>query len=121
MPNRVVLQDELRGDRCPEAEREGRRSIQLIIAERADSFRRLATVLAQEIKCNDLRDFGVLTSVVGIQLGDDLPRDIGHRLPAGDRARKIDLDGVDEGDVVHDLAHRPAVSGRGRSLPFGPS
>ena len=65
-----------------------------------------------------LRDLGMVASVAGIQIGDDLPRDIGHRVPACDCARQVDLDGVDEGDVVHDLAHRPTVGRRRRDSPF---
>ena len=112
--DRMVLDDELRGDRGTVAERERRRLIQLLIGEPAHCHRRLATVLAQQMERLGLRDLGMVTSVAGIQLGDDLPRDIGHRVPARDGARQVDLDRVDEGDVVHDLAHRSAVGGRRR-------
>src|SRR6185503_17537827 len=57
--------------------------------------------------------------MVGVQLGHDLPRDIGHGTPAGDGARQIDLDGIDQRDVVHDLPHRATIGSRGRSSPLG--
>ena len=53
----------------------------------------------------------MLTGVAGIHLGDDLPCHIGYRVSARDGARQVDLDGIDEGDMVHDLANGPAVGG----------
>jgi hypothetical protein len=35
----------------------------------------------------------MLAGVASIQLGHDLPRHVGHGLPAGDGARQVDLDG----------------------------
>ena len=55
VPQCVVLNDELRGDRRAEAQREGRRLIQLVIRERAYCGGGLTTVPAQEFKRGGLR------------------------------------------------------------------
>src|SRR6266571_8833713 len=68
VPDRMVLDDELRGDRGTVAERERRRLIQLLIGEPAHRLRRLATVLAQQMERLGLRDLGMVASVAGIQI-----------------------------------------------------
>jgi hypothetical protein len=55
--------------------------------------------------------------VLGIQLGDHIPRDI-HSFAAGDGSRDIDLDWIHAGHVMNDDADRAPVRGRYRSAPF---
>ena len=104
MPKCVVLQDELRGDRRGEAQREGRRSVQIVIRERPHRGGRLATVPAQEFERGGLRYPRLVAGMFGIHLGDTLPRDVRNGLAAlSGRA------GVEDWVLVHDAA-RPCVS-----------
>src|SRR5713226_5130965 len=100
-----------------EAERKGRRAIQLGVAERTHGGGRLLTVAPQEIERFGFLDSRVLACVLGIQLRDDSPSDVGDRLAPRNRSREIYLDRVDTGHVMHDHADRPAVSGN-RSTPL---
>src|SRR5262249_40798042 len=50
-----------------------------------------------------------LSGKLGIQAGDNVPSNIGDCLAAADRACKINFDGVDAGNMVHDRADRTAV------------
>jgi hypothetical protein len=109
VPYRVVFNDELRGDRCAEAQGEGRRLVQLFIRERAYRGGRLTTVPTQEFECGGLRYPCLVVGMLRIQLGDNLPRDVRSGLAAGDCSREINLNRVDAGNMVHDDADRTAV------------
>src|SRR6266508_461052 len=104
----MVLNDELRGDRCTKAQREGRRPVQLVLRERAYRGGRLTTVPAQEVKRGDLRYPRLVVCVLGIHPGDNLVRDVRNGLAAGDCSRKINLNRVDAGNMVRDDADRTA-------------
>src|SRR5262245_36497951 len=114
----MVLNDELRGDRRAEAQRERRGPVQLVIRERAYRGGRLTTVPAQEFDRGGLRYPNLVMGVPGVQLGDNLPRDVHNGLAAGDCSREINLDRIDAGDVAHDDADRTAVTSRHRRAPF---
>jgi hypothetical protein len=60
----MVLNDELRGDRCPGTQREGRRPVQLVIRERAHCGGCLTTVPAQEFERLRLRDSSMFLSIL---------------------------------------------------------
>src|SRR6266498_4577649 len=100
----MVLNDELRGDRRTEAQREGSRPVQLVIRERAYRGGRLTTVTAQEFERGGLRYTRLVLGVLGVQFGDNLPRDVRNGLAAGDCSREINLNRIDAGDVAHDNA-----------------
>ena len=87
----MVLNDELRGDRRAEAQREGRCAVQLVIRERAYCDGRLTTVSAQEFERRGLRYPRLVVGMPGIQLGDNLPGDVCNGLAAGDCSREINL------------------------------
>ena len=55
VPQRVVLDDELRGDSRAQAQREGRGAVQFVIREGAHSGSRLVGVPAQEFERGGLR------------------------------------------------------------------
>src|SRR5437879_12467408 len=125
MPQRVVLHDELRCDRRGEAQREGSRPVELLIREFANGYGGLPTVLPQEFERGGLRDPRLIAGMLGVHLGDSLPRDTRHGLAAGDCSRQINLNRVDTGNMVDDDAERTAVSpttrDRGTPLRFGES
>ena len=98
----MVLNDKLRGDRCAEAERKGSCAIQFFIRERAYGMGRLATVPTQEFERGGLRFLSMLVGVLGIQLGDRIPRDVRNGLPTGDCSCDLNLDRVHAGNMVHD-------------------
>src|SRR5262245_41437170 len=105
----MVLNNELRRDRSTEAQREGRGPIQLFIGERAYRGSRLTTVPPQEFKRSGLCYFCLLLGMLGIQLSNNIPRDIRNSVAASDCAREINLNGVHRGNMVHDDADRTAV------------
>ena len=106
----VVLNDELRGDRCAIAQREGRRAIQLVIRKRAYRSGRFTTVPAQEFECDSFRDPRLFVGMLGIQVGDNVPGDVGNGLATGNCPREINLNRIDAGNMMHDDADRTAVS-----------
>ena len=118
VPNSVVLEDELCGNRCAETQREGRCAIEFFVGKRADRFGCLTAIAAQEVEHGSFRNLLMITGVRRVQLGDDLPRDIAYCRPASDSARQVELDRVDEGDVMNDLTHSPVVCRRGGSFPL---
>src|SRR5262245_15626366 len=109
MAYRVVLNDKLGGHRRAVTQGEWRRTIKFFIGERTHASRRFATVLAQEFEGRRFRYSCRLSGKLGIQAGDNVPSNIGDCLAAADRACKINFDGVDAGNMVHDRADRTAV------------
>ena len=123
VPNRVIFDDELRGDRGTEAQGERRRPIQLFIAEGANRFSRLPAILSQQFERLGLRDLGMLAGVgPALQFrGTDLPRHVRHGLPAGEMARAEGRPrwGRRGATWIHNLTDRPPV-GLGRwGSPLG--
>jgi hypothetical protein len=102
MPQCVVLNHELRGDRRAEAQRKGSCSIQLFIRELAHGIGRLTTVPPQEFERACFCFRSVLVRMLGIQLGDGVPRDVRNSFSSRDCSRDINLDGVHAGNMVHD-------------------
>jgi hypothetical protein len=96
----MVFNDELCGDRRPEAQRKWSCAIQFFIRECANCICRFMAVPAQEFERRGFRYLSLLVSVLGIQLGDDIPCDVPNGLPAGDRSRDINLDRVHAGNMV---------------------
>src|SRR5215216_3743086 len=118
MPECVVFNDELRCNRRAVAHREGRRSVQLLIRERANRGGRLAAVPAQEVERCLLCYLCLLLGMLGIQAGDNLPGDVSNSLTAGDCTRQLNLNGVDACNVVHYDADSTAVTTRHRRTPL---
>src|SRR5262249_5417399 len=80
-----------------------------IICESAYSCGRLATVPAQEFNCGSPGYSRLIVGMPSIQLGDNIPRDMCNGLAPGDYSRKIDLNGIDAGNMMHDDADRATV------------
>jgi hypothetical protein len=83
VPERMILNDELSGDRRAETQREWRCTIQFFIRERAYRGGRLTAVPAQEFKRGGFGHLGIFLGMFSVQLGDNFPRDIRNRLAAG--------------------------------------
>jgi hypothetical protein len=114
----VVLNDELRSDRRAETQRKGSCAIQFFIRELAYCGGRLMTVPTQKFERGCLRYRSMLVGMLGIQLGDHIPRDFHNGLAAGDCSRDINFDRVHAGNMVHDYASRTTVRRRHWRAPF---
>ena len=68
-----------------------------------------ATVPAQELERRGFRYPRLVLGMLGINFGDNPPRDVRNSLAAGDGSRGINLNRVHVGHVVHDDADRTAV------------
>src|SRR5262245_117618 len=118
VPECVVLNDKLCGYGGPEAQRERRCLVQLVIRERAHRVSRLATVLPQEFERGGLRYPLLLLCMLGIYLRDNLPRDVRNGLAAGDGSGSIDLNRVHVANVMHDDADPTAICLGHRCAPL---
>ena len=100
MAQRVVFDDELRGDGCAVAQSEGCSLIQLSIGECAHCRCGFLAVLAQEFERGSFRDICLVLGVLAIQLSDYVPGDVCNRLAAGDGSCQFNFDRIDGGDVM---------------------
>ena len=120
MAYRMILQHELRGQRCVSIERNRRRAVEILIAERPDRRRCRGAVALQQIDRVRGRRAGVLIGVARVHGVDACPGDAGDRLSGGEHAGELDLHRVDAGDVVHDHPDAASVAGQpGRPLLVG--
>src|SRR5215472_6261800 len=76
VPERVILNDELRGDRRAETQRKRRRLIQLVIRKCANCRGRLMTVPEQEFERRSSGHLGIFLGMYPVQLGDNSPCDV---------------------------------------------
>ena len=117
VPNRVVLEHELAGERRIGVERHGGGPIELLVAESPDRSRGCRAVAPKQIERRVSRNGVVLSCVPGIHLVDDVPGHSRHWFAFGKRLRQLNLQRVHGGDVMHDHSDLPPVPGDAR-LPF---
>src|SRR5678810_165833 len=84
MPQGMVLDDELCRHGSSEAQRKGRRCVQLLVGKTANRVCGLATILAKEFQSLGLGHARILTRMFGIKTGDCFPRDVGDSVAACD-------------------------------------
>ena len=117
--DRVVLEEELAGQRGVGVQRHGRGGVELRITERPDGRRGRRAVAPEQI---DRRLAGhrlVVASVSGIDVVHDIPGDADDRLPGGERLRQLDFQRVHAGHVMDHYPDRAAITrNRGLPLPF---
>src|SRR4051794_12869497 len=109
MPKRVILNDELRRYRSAETKRERSGPIQLFVRKCAHRFRSVSAVYAQKFERLGFLNGRVLACVLRVQLGDGLPGDIGDWLAGCNCLRKLNLDGVHAGNMMHHRTDRTPI------------
>ena len=117
MPHCMVLNNKLSRHWRAKTQRERRRVIEVLIREGSHRSRRLPAVLPQEFERGRLQNLNIVLRMFGIQLCDDLPRDIRNRPAAGDYSRDLNLDWIHAGNMVNDNADGALVRGRDRCAP----
>src|SRR6266576_833621 len=105
MPHGMVLNHELSRYRRAKTKRERGSVVEFLIREGSHRRRRLAAVLPQEFERGRLRHLSVVLSMFGIQLCNDLPRDIRNGPATGDCSREVNLDWIHSGHMVNDNAN----------------
>ncbi len=116
----MVLQHELAGERCIAVERYWRGAIQLLIAESTDCRGRGCTVGCQQGERGFLFGAVILFRVVPVHRIDDVPGNTGDWLAGCEQTRKVDLDRIDAGNMMHHDADLPSILGEARlPLCFG--
>src|SRR5437868_8006339 len=91
VPQRVVLNDELSGNRRAEAQREWCGLVQLIVGKLTNSSGSGAAVAAQEFQRSGLRHACLLASMIGVQVRNNIPCYFGNSLAGGDDLRQVNF------------------------------
>ena len=116
----MILNDELRGNRCAEAQGKGCRPVQFLIRKCAYRGGGLKAVPTQKFERGGLGYSRLVVGMLGIHLGDSTPSDIRDGLATGDCSREINLNRIDARNMMHDDANRtafpPTSAHTGRSL-----
>src|ERR1700683_4700471 len=118
VPDRMILNDELRGDRRAETQREWGCTIQFFIGELSHRVGVLPAVPAQDFNRGSFGHLGISQGMFSVQLGDSFPGDIRNGLTAGDGPREINLDRLDTANMMHDDSNWTTVRSRHRCPPL---
>ena len=109
MPDGVIFEHELAGERRVGVERHGSRLRELGVSERPDRGRGRQSVLLQQFNGGFSGDPGVLRRVMRVHLVDVGHRHARHRISIGDSQRELNLERVHAGDMMYDDADGAAV------------
>src|SRR5215510_6371274 len=111
VPHCVVFNDELSRHRRAVTQRKRSRVVEFLICESSHCNGHGAAVLPQELERTRLRHLSVVPSMFGIQLCNDLPRDILNGPATCDCSRQVHLDWIHAGNMMNDNANRAPVRG----------
>src|SRR6266480_3618205 len=110
---RMVLYEELRGERRVRIERYRGGAIQLVVGEPTNGFRCGLRVPTKEVESVAFWDGAVLTGVFRVDVRHVIPRDARDGLPVRELAGEIDFQRVHGCHVMDHHADRAAVGGTG--------
>ena len=118
VPDGVILEHELAGERRIGIERHWGRLRELFVRERAKRGRSCRAVFLEQLDGGFSGDVRILGRMTGVHLVDVGHRHAGYRLAFRDGQRELNFERVHAGDVVHDDADGAAVVWDA-GLPFG--
>jgi hypothetical protein len=109
MGDRVVLDEELDGQRCPPVQRVRRHPVELLVGQLADRRGRRPDVLAHQRDRRRLVGLGMLAGVLQVDPVHRLPVQVRHPSLSGEGGHHVGFEGVHRAHVVDQHAHRAVL------------